>query len=85
MTIGSNEPTSFYNESEIRAIDINLGNVGFSSINADIETLATMTFEEQTYDSLGIRIKGTSSDFGNPSQKRSLNITVDYGINIQNV
>ncbi len=86
LTIGGNPSTEFYEESIIRSIDLDFGpNWNFDDLNDSNDLLGKLSFEGQVYDSVGVRIKGFTSNFSNQTEKKSLNITIDYGIDKQNI
>ena len=97
LTLGGKASEGLYEETQVRTIDIQFENDNFwaeltagggggpfgSEPNPDV--LATVTVEGESYDSVGIRIKGATSDFQNDSEKKSFNVTVDYAIGGQDI
>ncbi len=88
LQLGGAPTTGFYNESKIRIIELTFPNDNFwEEITAaeDDDVMASVSIDGATFDSVGVRFKGATSDFRNFSEKKSFNISMDAFIDNQDV
>jgi hypothetical protein len=88
LMLGGHPTNGFYNEDEIRIIELIFPNDDFfEKLEAagDNDILANIIIDGTAYDSVGVRFKGATSDFRNDSEKKSFNISMDAFIDGQDV
>ena len=88
LQLGGHATTGFYNESQIRQIELEFPTDNFwSNLTAaeDTDVMASVMIDGVFFDSVGVRFKGATSDFRNDSEKKSFNISMDAFIEGQDV
>jgi len=77
LVLGGSAAQGLYDESAVKTIELTFDDADFWSKLSD-DQLATLVYEGVTYDSVGVRFKGATSDFRNDTQKKSFNISLDF-------
>jgi hypothetical protein len=77
LTLGGNQTTGFYDDTQVKIIELEFDQSNYWNL-LDEDTPAKLTYEGETYEGVGVRFKGATSDFMNDSQKKSFNISIDY-------
>ena len=92
LVAGGNVTTGFYSEDGIKVIRLTFAQGNFwtlleSSYDTGVPVMATMEYNGNTYDSVGVKLKGETSYFmlPNGSQKYSFDINMDEYVNGQDV
>ena len=70
LQLGGHATTGFYNERQIRQIELEFPTDNFwSNLTAagDNDVMASVTIDGEFFDSVGVRFKGATSDFRNLS------------------
>ncbi len=84
LTLGSNQTTGFYDDTQLKVVELEFEQPNFWNL-LDNDIPATLTFEGVTYEEVGVRFKGLTSDFLNNTQKKSFNISLDFTIDGQDI
>lgn len=90
LIVGKQTLSGFYNDSIVRSIYLTFPNTNYwtqltNNYNSHTDLPATMVFDGETFDSVGVRFKGQTSYMNVSGQKKSFNITTDAFIDGQNV
>lgn len=90
LTTGGNAPEGFYDESLIRTINLQFPQANYwqlmtNNYASKTEIPATLTMDGVSYDSVGVRFKGQTSYFQNPSIKKSFALSMDYALDGQDI
>ncbi len=92
LVAGGSTTTGFYSEDEVKVIRLTFAQVNYwtlleSSYDTGVPVMATMEYNGNIYDSVGVKLKGETSYFmlPNGSQKYSFDINMDEYVNGQDV
>lgn len=77
LILGGNQTTGFYDDTDLKVIDLEFDQNNYWNL-LDEDTPARLIFEGETFEGVGIRFKGATSDFMNDSQKKSFNVSLDF-------
>jgi hypothetical protein len=88
LILGGNTADGLYDETLVRTIALQFNQPNYwqllqTNYQTSTDIFATMTVDGVTYDSVGVRFRGQTSFMQNFSQKKSFNISVDYGLEDQ--
>ncbi len=77
LTLGGNQATGFYDDTQLKIIELEFDQANYWDL-LDEDTPASLRYDNDTYDGVGVRFKGATSDWANFTQKKSFNISIDY-------
>jgi spore coat protein CotH len=82
LIAGTQASTGLYDESKVETIKLyfsqpNFWNLLMQNYNSKTDLATKLVYKGISYDSVGVRFKGQTSYFANPSQKKSFNISMD--------
>ena len=83
LITGGNIATGIYDEDQIKVLEINFTQTNYwmlltNNYSSKTDLMASLTYDGQVYDSVGVRFKGQTSYRRNSTDKKSFNISMDY-------
>ena len=90
LITGGNVANGIYDEDQIKVLEIHFSQSNYwmlltNNYSSKTDLMATVTYDGQVYDSVGVRFKGQTSYRRNSTDKKSFNISMDYLIGGQDL
>ena len=77
LSLGGNQSTGFYDDTSVELIELAFDQSNYWNL-LDEDTPATLIYNGETFEGVGVRFKGATSDFQNNTQKKSFNVSLDF-------